>query len=100
MHNKLCKSYFGLLLDNEAFPYHSTVSGSEAGRRLVPVRAALEGGVRGGRGAARQARGHTREGTYHIRKCCRLLDPSLSAYSTILLLSVLTAFGPAHSPSV
>ena len=40
---------FTLGLNNPV--YHSTVSGSEAGRRLVPVRAALEGGVRGGRTA-------------------------------------------------
>ena len=29
---------------------------------MVPVRGAVEGGVRGGGGAARQARGHAREG--------------------------------------
>ena len=39
-----------------------TVSRPEARRRVVPVRAEVEGGVRGGRGAAHQARGDAREG--------------------------------------
>ena len=43
-----------------------TVSRTEARGRLVPVRAALQGGVRGGRGA-RQARGHAREGARESR---------------------------------